>query len=416
MPEKEKVKTVYIGGLKFEDGRANLGKKWELIYDSGAALEPFYYFILDFAKDQREMKVIKIYDWYSFSYRSPEWASQQTKLHYSITDATSLLQQIGAVIKSLVGMKKDYQRVKEALEYYEKDKKVPPDLVLKGIWADYVDVKSGPASLVQTAKNLQFYSVRDWFFRLNSEEEIDKAPINDRIKNYLKRKLREYLAWKKEWKKSLEEMKEILEERIKATKGTVELYKKWVAPIIRDVEALAQKQELFDPNLIKIGSSVYSQVKVLAYRDDKKYGDFIPGVEITFTLRGTSPRAMTKTYVDFVPVLYIRKELEKKMEEWKKDPIEKWVQNLMLQYEFGKKEEKKEEKEEPKTFVGEIIKSIKENYFKGEKKARKPLFAGFYAEEEIEAAKKKALEDAWSIYDVTKKAFRMLSWPVEREF
>jgi hypothetical protein len=394
----------------FKEGRMGLTQGWELTYDSGAALEPFYYWLLDYTKNIG-MDVVKLIDSYSFSYRSPEWQNQQTKMHYTLQDATGLMASIGQIIKSIVAVKKDYQRVKEALEYYGKGDKTPDDIVLKGIWMDNVDPRSGPASIAQATKNLQFFSTRDWFFRVSSEKEIDELPTNDRIKNYLKRKLKEYETWKKGWRESLEDMKKILEERIKSQESTVDIYKKWVAPMVRDIEGLSQKQQPFDPNLLKIGSSVYGEVKLVAYKENKDdFPEFIAAVELDMTMRGTSPSAITKTIVKIQPVVYKKEDFEKKLEEWQVDPVDRWIKNLMLEYKFTE-EEKKEEKS--KTFVEDIIKSIQENYGrKKEKKEGRRIQLFSMSKYNIKKAKEYSLNKGWSIYDTAKKSFFSLSWPV----
>jgi len=331
----------------FKKGIYSQEKKWTIIYDSGNALEPFYYWIIDYMQEVRKCKILKVYDWYSFSYRSQEWEAQQRKWSSVFQNANSLLSQLGQVIKSLVAIRKDYQRINEALDYYKDKKGKPSDMVLKGIWMDNVDPVSGAASFSQATKNLQFFSARDWFIKVKSLDEIEKIPVSDRIKNYLKRKYEEYDVWKKNWKGSLEDMEEILGERIKATEGTIKTYKDWTGPLLRDMKALSQKQEkdgsydiFFDPNLISIGNSVYSQVRLWTYKKSKKneyMNKFMPVIQVTFTIRGTSPHAMVKTYVDFEPMVLTKEAFDQKMEDFKKDPIEEWINNMMLHYEYGTK-------------------------------------------------------------------------------
>ena len=94
-----------------------------------------------------------------------------------------------------------------------------------------------------------------------------------------------------------------------------------------------------------------------------QYPDFVSVVEVDMTMRGSSPSAVTKTFVELQPAVYTKAAFDKKMEEWKEDPVDKWIKNLMLEYKFTEEDEKKGDKE-PKTFVEEILKSVQDNYGK----------------------------------------------------
>jgi len=415
---KYKPKEIEVVKESFENGIMKLKREWEIVYDSGAALEPFYYWIVDFMT-KMGLKVTKIVDTYSFSYRSDKWGKKQQKRHHTLQDANSLMAQIGQIIKGLIAIKKDHQRIKEALEFYGKGEKTPDDLVLKGIWMDNIDPKSGPAAMVNAAKNASFFGIRDFFFKVNSEKEIAELPSGDRIKNYLRRKLKEYNVWKKHWRKSLEEMEKTIEERMKSSAASIDLYKKWVAPLIRDVEALSDKHDPFDPNLLKMGSSVYGEVKLVGHSTSSEYPGYVAVVHVDMKMRGMSPNAITKTEVKVQPMVYTEDAFEKKQEEWKEDPVDKWVKNLMLEYKYVEDDSTKKKDTKPKTFVEEILASIQENYGKkekdGKKKKKGKKFQLFSNEANlVNEAKKIALNKGWLIYDIAKNAFLMLGWPTDR--
>ncbi len=422
------------------------GPTYKLAYEAGAALEPFYFAVVDqFA--QRGFNVLKIVDWYSMSNRSQEWGNQQMKIHYQIQDASQLMRYINDMYKSYVAIKKDYDRIVQSLSYYKKKGK-PDELVLKGIWADYVDTKSGPASIAQATKNLQFLTSRDIFYRVNSEEEIDKINAPERVKNYVKRKLREYQEWKKTWKASLEEFKEILEERIKAHKQNIKLYKEWVKPMLKNIKELqpgAPDSDLrFDPNLLKIGSNVLSQVIVVAFKAKTKEGDkkswqdsykdqkgkkhlipFVQVIKAKFTLRGSSPAQYILTETELTPYVYTSEAFYHAYKDWKKDEVEKMFEDLGLNIKEEKKEKKEEKEEEPKTFIEEIFRSFfkkKKEEKKQEMQIPKPdrgfmtkLFGSesFGADELIREVR----DTTWSIYNNTKKPFGFKTWPApEKEW
>jgi len=378
-------------------------KEYRLIYElhAGAVFEPFYYWILDFLRVNLKYKVVKGADYYNISARAPEFYSMLQAIHLSMADASSFLAQIGTILKGIVAMKQDYQRIKECLDYYEKAKKPPGELVLKGLWVDFVDVKTGASSITQVTRNLPFFTVRDWFFRVNSVEEIDKLPTNERVKNFLKRKFLEYQTWKKMWYESLKEMLQIIEERIKASSETVNLYKEWVKPLIRNVQSLQMRVEPISPELVTIGGNIYGVVELLAYKgfDEVKlkseFGNFVPCIQLQFLIRGSSPPGRyMRTELLLRSVLMDLDTFIQQLEEWKKDPVEEWFKRLVLTY---SKQEVKEEKIE-----------------KQERKVKKSRLRFLYylsgAEYRDRNMALKALQDLDTLYDTLKKAFGMLTW------
>ena len=399
-------------------------KEHRIIYELhvGAMLEPFYYWILDFLRVNLKYKVVKGADYYNISSRAPEFSSMLQAIHLSVSDASSLLQQIGVILKGIVAMKQDYQRIKECLDYYEKAKKPPGELVLKGIWVDFVDTKTGAASIAQVTRSLPFYTVRDWFFRVDSEKDIDKLPTNERVKNFLKRKLREYKTWKKMWYESLKEMLEIIEERIRASTETVNLYKEWVKPFIRNVQRLQMRVEPISPELITVGGNIYAVVELLAYKgfDETtlrcEYGRWVPCIELQFLIRGSSPPGRyVRTELLMRAVLMDIETFLKQLDEWKKDPVEEWFKKLMLTYKFSA-ERKKLEKEKKGKEKGKEEESL---YEKWKKRRAWTLFYKLSGADYRD--KKRATEvligspespggDLFTLYDILKKAFGMLSW------
>jgi hypothetical protein len=213
-----------------KDGK-KVVKHLRLIFGSSEALEPFYYRVLYALRNNRQYQVIKkINDYYNIGPNTQQFGFATSNLRQDISSASGLLGQIGQIVKSIVGMRKDKQRIDECLAYYNKGGK-PDEIVLKGLWADFVDSKTGPASLTQASQKLEYFVARDWFFMINSSKEaLDLKDVPNNVKTFLAKKYREYEVWKKEWKKRLEEMQAILDQQIKASKQTVNLYKKWIGP------------------------------------------------------------------------------------------------------------------------------------------------------------------------------------------
>lgn len=440
-----------------DDGYAMFGDKgfketkhFKLSLGAGDVLEPFYYRVLYGLRNNRFYRTVKkVYDYYNISPNTQQFGFSSNNLRQEISSASGLLGQVGQVVKSIVGMKKDKQRIDECLEYYDDNGK-PNEIVLKGLWADFIDSKTGPASLTQAAQKLEFFVARDWFFKVNSLKEIDKLEdVPGNVKTFLTKKYNEYTKWKKHWKPRLEDMQRILNQQVNASKQTVNLYKQWIQPLLRNVEALKMAPELNNPDLIKISGNTFSKVKVVSWGkvDPKKsyqkvfdyiphkdakskpIGErgkclfagkdvpFMPVLEFEFTLR-KGEKGYTETLIDFSAKLYDKKKFEEMYwDAWTKDPAEEWIENLMLQEALPiDLETKKEEKKESKPLMDIISARVDETFASFAKirdkltfKSGKKTLSKFDIDKLAGKAGKTLASDLGVIYFVIKKSFGMLA-------
>jgi len=435
-----------------ESGGVKTVRHFQLRYASGDALEPFYYRILYALRNNRNYRVIKkVVDYYNVSPNSQQFGFAAQNLRQEISSASNLLGQIGQVVKSIVAMRKDKQRIDECLEYYKKTGKAD-ELVLKGLWADFVDSKTGPASLTQAAQKLEFFVARDWFFKADSIKEIEESEdIPTNLKTFLMKKYREYEVWKKEWKKRLEEMKKIIDNQIKASMQTVNLYKQWVQPLLKNAEALKMAPDPLNPDLLKISGGTYSQVEIVCWHKvEPKYGNkvsftyeepksdkdrekplgergkclyngkevpFMPVLYFTLTLRIGSKGYM-ETVVNFDARIYDKKKFEELYyDEWVADPAEKWINNLMLREELKLEEEEEEKEKEETDVLKELFKvfnweKVKEKIDKLKKKLgfkTKKKLSKYQIETLISKVSGELSKDTAIVYFVVKKSFGMLA-------
>ncbi len=414
-------------------------KHFKLIFGSGDLFEPFYNRILYSLRNNRSYTVIKkVLDYYNVSPNSQQFGFATQNLRQEISSASGLLGQIGQIVKSFVAMKKDAQRIKECLEYYEDNGK-PNEVILKGIWVDLVDSKSGPASLNQAAQKLEFYVARDWFFRVNSIKEIEALDVPNNLKTFLIRKYGEYEHWKRNWKPRLEEMDKIINAQLEASIQTINLYKKWAQPLLRNIETLRMTPSPLNPDLLKISGKAYSQVELVAwhkllldkggsvsftyepYKDavEREIGDkgkilfhgktvpFMPLVDIVLTLRRGTQGYM-ETVIDFYAKLIDKKRFEELYwDQWNKDPADEWINNLLLnkELEFGiKREEKKEEESKDESFFSFLSKP-----FELLKRPKKKELSEYELDKLIKSAGGEVSKDVALVYFLVKKSFGMLA-------
>lgn len=200
---------------------------------------------------------------------------------------------------------------------------------------------------------------------------------------------------------------------------------------------LPERPSFLDPDLLKIGSSVYSVVQLVAFKNydrktNKAFMDiegvkgkkikvevpFVPVMEVTFSLRGTSPQSFMKTIVEFSPKIYLIEVFEKKLfEEWVRDPVEEWIRNLMLQEELrvDEKEAKKEEKK--KLPVLSWVISIRDSFKKWSKqrdeyvkKMNKYVAGDIRLSQALSKLEEDLYGESWNLYEISKKEFGMYTW------
>ena len=440
--------------------------KYELTYGAGNALESFYYRILYALSTRGIKKVRKIFDYYNISPKTQEFGFSSRNLREEMTSASQLLGQVGQVIKSIVAMKKDKQRIQECLDYYKK-KKTPDDITLKGVWADMVDPKSGAASFVNAAKNLDLYVARDWFFKIKNRKELDLIPegkIPGVVRGFLARKFTEYEIWKGNWKQSLMHFKKILDQQYKASEKTVELYRNWIQPLIYNVESLKMKPELgLSPYLLKISSNLVSQVKLVAWmehsyeepKDLKKAREeyakrmtdrerkkskkefipdyvpfgrayikdekgrkvevpYVPVIEVDLKLVGPSNTQFMTTIVEFEIKIYTIEEFENRLfDKWTKDPAEEWIKNLMLREGLNLDDEEEKSEDKVELIPGQDFFRLlfgKLRLRKAKPGVKKKLSDHMILYHLNNTSIKKMNKELWLVYYILKKSFGMYTF------
>ncbi len=445
--------------------------KYRIDFSSSKALEPAYYFTLSWMAGPLMFKVIKIKDTFRYSGRSGEWTASESKKGAKLDKVIQMLGYIQQIYKSQVAMRKDFDRISESLKYYEGGK--PDELTLKGIWVDFIDTKRGASSMAAMEKNLQFLTIRDWFFKVDAKDsaqidkDVDALNTNERIKVILKRKLAEYSSWKTNWKESLDMMKKILEERMSAQKLTIEKYKDWVRPEIKSVDMLTQDVDKIDPSIFEIANVVKSEViligwsgksgadiqkKILEFLknkeviesenikdfskinsekitpeiwkemskkaideewvSDKPFGDFnywIPVMEANFSMIGASPSPALNNTFNLRVRVYRMDKFLKEFLKWYSDPTEVYLNSLLN----GIKEEQAKLKEKKSDYPG-IIEG-----FTALGKAFSDIFKKFDVglskrgnqEEKYKLKAEQFIDEKGDdMYVKFKKKFRMLTW------
>ena len=439
----------------------------KLVYNSSVqTLEPVYFWILDFMNGMFGGKVEKIVDNFASSPGSGHFAELNTKANQLQQQGMAVLGQVNGILKGIINVIYDLKEWQITLSHYDaansKDKNTSEAgfLALKQRWMDKVDIQRGQGSInALSSGNLQFVTLRDAFMAVSTIEEVDKLDLNDRVKRILKPRVQEFYEWKKRSEAELRKRFEIEKIYLKSQVDSLKLYSKWAKPYLKSAQQLATSERLAGrPELVNIFNTVFlelvlmgkAEIKVeeavydkdLPYEFKKiKLRTYNSVVFIDFNFRGIPNRLPQgghyvfggKAEVTFKAYALSDEELKllkSKLEESDLNDSLKLVEGMTedslaqikvdIDEFLGNKEAEKKEKEEsedinPFSALFSFLK-LKPKEDKKDKKKSDKIKPDSYAEKYVRNfAEAKAINNAYNIFDIYKKAHDMASLPYMEE-
>ncbi|MDP3027684.1 MAG: hypothetical protein Q8N63_08315, partial [Nanoarchaeota archaeon] len=448
--------------------KSNPAAQHKLTYNSPTeALEQFYFWILNFMNGMFGGKVEKLVDNFASSPGSGHFGEIQDRVNRMQQQATNIMQTVNAVLRTVLNIIYDLKEFQIRLSHYDaansKDKAKAEAglLALKAIWMDKVDIQRGGGSInSMSTSNLQFVTLRNAFMAANSLKEADELDLNDLVKRVLKPRVQEFFEWKKLSEQQLRKQFEIEKSYLKSQVNSLKLYARWAKPYLRAISQLTPGQGLANsPDLVNIFNNVLLQLTLMGrdkldvaqavvdkdlpadFKRIKKLRNYNSVVFIDFNFRGIPGRSQygERLFTGRVEVTFksyalnddeinlLKDKLENNDLKDSLKLIEGMTEESLAQIEvdieefLGKeeKEEKKEEDEDINPF------SALFSFFKPEKKDKKEkekesieklkqkgVPKDTYPERYIRNfAEAKAIDSAYAIFDVYKKAHDMASLP-----
>jgi len=253
----------------------------DLVYDAfGEAMEPTYYWILDFMREALSYDVEKTSDFFAASEASGyfgEMGQRRTALETRVAgggQAPGLFGTINMIIKSIINLLYDLKTFDIRLKHYDdikaKDKLLRQAAVeaLKGIWLNEVDKTKGNAAMDVLAQQLNFITLRDsfmivpvqdWYIpdadskKLSEIKEktikfVEKMDLTDVVKRILKPRVKEFVDWIYLSEKELRMRRNVEKTYLKAQDSALRAYTKWARPYLIATQKLipAEYKELLD--------------------------------------------------------------------------------------------------------------------------------------------------------------------------
>ncbi len=431
-------------------------KRFKLIYSSSQNnLENHYYLILNFIERVLQYPEIeKIIDVYTSGTLSDVFGNAMQRLGAQQDRASNLMATIGRLVIDLMKTIHELRKIDERLGYIKSfdQGNQAADVALKGIWSDNVDSQSKTeASIITLSQKAGFSALPDLFFRtyVKDESEIDKVvnnyDISIPLKSVLKRKLMNFLRWKKEIKRELEVRRKVLLRLIQHHYNSIKLYAYWLRPYLLNIKHLQMNTQYSNsPHIINSFNTNVSEIEILA---KKKVGNKYACLLINFFYR-TNPLIMTGKEYSKYPIHVGTLEITFRAYSWTEKEIENYKkmrdeETLSLVYEIGEniqetlknigedfekylkeaeelnKKESKEKKDEKSKDINEIddfgIKEIFEP-FEMLLDGFKELFQIFFPQQEKNKSNNddKKPEDIlnshlWKLYNTYKKVNRFFT-------
>ncbi len=252
--------------------------KHRFVYqDKNFSLEQIYYWILSYLFHENDYShVEKIIDTYAAAQASSHFGMMQSRLSAQQNQVSQYLKGISDMVKGLFQIVRELRILDERLQYYkdtyeENENKVSSEIVLKGLWVDLVEGGAkNPGSVYGLAKEVGFVILPDIFFRVQvkNPKEIDdvvaKLKFNEKVKEVLIRKLRQYYEWKTRTYRELETRRNFEIKYLRQHYDTIMLYIDWIRPYLRNISMLQPNEKLYDvPQLISSFEGAVSEIEVV---------------------------------------------------------------------------------------------------------------------------------------------------------
>jgi len=257
--------------FNFKVSREGLEAKHTLVYDSSSeTLEPVYFFILDLMNDFH-LSPEKLIDNFTSSPGSGHFGDLGQRATIMQQQATKILGDINNVTRSILNLVYDLKEFKIRMQTYMDLKSEKPEtreaalLALKQIWMDKVDINKGNSSIKAMAFGGQigFQTLVDAFLFAKDEKEAGELDLNDQVKRVVKSRINEFNVWLKESERELAKRYEMERKYLKSQVNSVKLYSRWAKPYMRSALQLEMKDNSSNPELVKTFNSILLELTLL---------------------------------------------------------------------------------------------------------------------------------------------------------
>jgi hypothetical protein len=252
-----------------------------LAYDSSSeTLEPIYFFILDLMNDFK-METEKIVDNFSSSPGSGHFAELGQRATIMQQQGAKILGDVNTVLRSVLNIIYDLKEFRIRLSQYDDlktEKKEAAILAMKQIWMDKVDITKGNSSIKAMALGQAGYqTLIDAFLFSKELKDVDNLDLNDRVKRILRPRILEFNDWMEHSEKELRKRYELEKAYLQSQVNSLKLYARWAKPYLRAAQQLEMKESEREPALVKAFNTILLELTLLGKQKIRPNEEAISG-------------------------------------------------------------------------------------------------------------------------------------------
>ena len=316
---------VMLGTFDYETYPKPLKKYRLIMTEHEESLEGMYYWMMEsYRQDWGYTKFHKVTDVFAASEQSAFFGVSQQRLGLQQDKVSQYLAAIGKMIKEIFQFVRELRIVDERLEFYRdtyssnSKRAESADITLKGIWVDMVQGGSkNPGSIYGLAREVGFTILPDLFFstRPKSDRKLDKEinkitdadlnklfdaeiskldstvdrlEFNRKVREVLKRKLREYHEWKKMTFRELLTRRKFTLQYFRQHYDIIKMYMSWIKPYLRNIRRFHLDHDKMDSaDLVSAFEGSIVEVEFLATKNQIGWGDYHACGLVSFIFRTT---------------------------------------------------------------------------------------------------------------------------------
>lgn len=235
----------------------------KIIYDSSTeTLEPVYFFILDLMRDMG-LNPEKLVDNFASSPGSSHFSEMGQRATIMQQQGQKILGDVNTVLRSVLNIVYDLKEFRIRLEHYnhvdsrDKEVAIAARLSLKQIWMDKVDINKQNSSIKAMALGQGgFQTLLDAFLISDTEKDVLKLDLNEKVKRILFPRIQEFNIWLQESEKELRKRYELERTYLGSQVNSLKLYSRWAKPYLKAAQQLESEDRSKSPDLVKTFNTI----------------------------------------------------------------------------------------------------------------------------------------------------------------
>jgi hypothetical protein len=260
-------------------------RSWRLVIEAfNQSIEETYFWMLNHIRQTVGYhEILKITDIFTASEQSSFFGAAQQRLAIQQDRVSQFLATVGKMVRELFQLVRELRILDERLSYYtdsfsKSKSSESAEITLKGIWIDQVEQGAkNPASVYGMSRELQFITLPDLFFATHPQtardvdEVVDKmVDFNRKVREVLKRKLRNYLEWKEGTYTEHKNRRMFTLKYLRQHYDIIHMYMSWVKPYLKNIRRLTLSDRSESPELINAFEGSLVEIELLAKKKPMK--------------------------------------------------------------------------------------------------------------------------------------------------